>query len=152
MNQRAAVIIIKDGKMLLMYRERNGKKYFAVPGGMIEDGETPEQAAIREVKEETNLDVILGAKLFDFEREIYEHNGIKHYHGNPNGKVHEYFFLAESFSGEVALGGEELGHNSEDNYYELVWIDIGKLDRINMLPPEAKKRIIDELRKNKQPC
>ena len=135
-----------------MHRIRAGVEFFAVPGGMVENGETPEQAAIREAKEETNLDVVLGGKLFDFQREIYEHNGVREYHGAPHGKVHEYFFLTDSFSGVAMLGGEELEHSSVDNFYELAWIDIGNLDRINLLPPVAKKRIIDELRKNNQSC
>lgn len=63
MSQRSAAIIIKDGRILLMRRLRDGFEYYAVPGGTIEEGETSEAATIREVKEETDLDVELG-KLF----------------------------------------------------------------------------------------
>lgn len=152
MNQRAAVIIVKENNILLMHRMRSGKEYFAVPGGMVEDGETPEQAAIREAKEETNLDVVLGTKLFDFEREIYEHNGFKNYHGSLDGNVHEYFFLVHSFSGGAMLGGEELERSSVENHYALKWVNCQDLETIELLPPEAKKRIIEELRKNNQSC
>ena len=42
MTQRAAAIVMKDNKILLMYRRRNGFEYYAVPGGHIENGEKPE--------------------------------------------------------------------------------------------------------------
>lgn len=45
----------QDGKVLLQRRGDSNKWGF--PGGAIEIGETPEMAAIREVKEETGLDV-----------------------------------------------------------------------------------------------
>lgn len=50
-------IIYKDenDRILFMKREDNGQ--WMLPGGHIDAGETPEQAAIREFKEETNIDV-----------------------------------------------------------------------------------------------
>ena len=45
----------QEGKVLLQKRGDSGKWGF--PGGAVELGETPEQAAIRELKEETGLDV-----------------------------------------------------------------------------------------------
>lgn len=57
---RSVAIVIRDGKILmerLCYKDaNNGKEFFSVPGGGIEEGETPEQAAIRELKEECGLD------------------------------------------------------------------------------------------------
>lgn len=46
------------GRVLLQKRGDSGKWGF--PGGAIEIGETPEMAAVREVKEETGLDVSVG--------------------------------------------------------------------------------------------
>ena len=45
----------QEGKVLLQKRGDSGKWGF--PGGAVELGETPEQAAVRELKEETGLDV-----------------------------------------------------------------------------------------------
>lgn len=51
--------IITDGGKVLMIRrrEREGKLLWAFPGGGIEDGESPEQAAVREAAEEVGLEV-----------------------------------------------------------------------------------------------
>ena len=53
----ATLICIKGDKILLVKRAFDpGKGEWSLPGGFIELGETPEEAAKRELKEETNLD------------------------------------------------------------------------------------------------
>ena len=53
-----SLICRRDGKFLLVERGKEPwKGWLAFPGGSIEAGETPEVAAMRELKEETNLDV-----------------------------------------------------------------------------------------------
>ncbi len=49
--------------MLINEREydRPDQNYWLTPGGGIDPGESPAQAAVREVREETGLDVLLGA-------------------------------------------------------------------------------------------
>lgn len=49
---RAQCLVIRDHKMLMVKHRVDGVEYFCTPGGGIEMGETPEQAAIRELKEE----------------------------------------------------------------------------------------------------
>ncbi len=55
----ASVAIIKYEGKLLMITRKNGEfsGYWETPGGHIEQGETPEEAVIREVKEEAGVDV-----------------------------------------------------------------------------------------------
>ena len=51
-------IIVHEGKILLEKRKSApGKGKWSVPGGLVELGESIEQAVIREVKEETGLEV-----------------------------------------------------------------------------------------------
>jgi 8-oxo-dGTP diphosphatase len=55
-----AVIYLPDGRLVLVQRKRNPYKgLWALPGGGVEVGETVEQACIREVREETGLEVQL---------------------------------------------------------------------------------------------
>lgn len=59
----AADVIIKSGKGVVLIRRKNFPSGWAIPGGFINYGETAEQAAIRESREETGLD-IENLKLF----------------------------------------------------------------------------------------
>jgi len=55
--KRAGVLVLRDSSVLLVRQYRfliNGLSW-EVPGGKVDDGENPEEAAIREVREETGL-------------------------------------------------------------------------------------------------
>ena len=61
-----------DGKYLIIRRTKikRGKinllpEYWDIPGGMVEEGEMPKDAAIRETKEEVNLDITIGPILHE---------------------------------------------------------------------------------------
>jgi 8-oxo-dGTP pyrophosphatase MutT (NUDIX family) len=45
---RAAVVIVENGRVALIERVRDRHTYFVFPGGRAEDGESPQQAAVRE--------------------------------------------------------------------------------------------------------
>lgn len=70
--KRAAAVIIRN-RQLLMVREKgigstgrhNGREYWTLPGGGIQPGETSEQAAMREVAEETGLEPLTAGFLYD---------------------------------------------------------------------------------------
>ncbi|MCE5294869.1 MAG: NUDIX hydrolase [Chlamydiales bacterium] len=61
MKEAALTIIFYDEKILLV--KRRDVPVWVLPGGGIDDGETPEIAAIREAKEETGLDVAITRKV-----------------------------------------------------------------------------------------
>lgn len=68
----AHALVKIDDKYLLIKRTKikRGKpnslpEYWDIPGGMVEEGETPSIAAIRETKEEVNLDVRIGTVLHE---------------------------------------------------------------------------------------
>ena len=55
----AVALVDVDGRILISQRPKNKSMsgLWEFPGGKIEDGENPEQALIRELKEELNIDV-----------------------------------------------------------------------------------------------
>jgi 8-oxo-dGTP diphosphatase len=54
-------IVMREGKVLLIQRGRDpGRGLWALPGGMVDVGETLQQAVARETREETCLDVEVG--------------------------------------------------------------------------------------------
>ena len=63
--QRAATVLLHrpDGKILMQLRDDGGGKEIPFPnawnfpGGLVEDGETPLEAAVREIKEEYDLEI-----------------------------------------------------------------------------------------------
>jgi 8-oxo-dGTP diphosphatase len=57
---RAAVVIVENGRVALIERVRDRHTYFKFPGGRVEDGESPQQAAVREAHEELGVSVELG--------------------------------------------------------------------------------------------
>jgi len=127
---RATAVIIKDGLILLIHRFFKNKEYFALPGGGVEEGETPEQAVIREIKEETNFDAHINKKLWEF----YE---------NYDKRIHHYFLVTD-FSGDMELGGPEAIKNSKENSYSLEWHNIKDISRLKIEPEEGKNRIFKE--------
>ena len=127
MHDRAAVIIIDENKILLLRRIKKGKEYYVIPGGTIEEGEKPEETAVREIKEETNLDIELG-EVFCSVNDSW-HNGV--------------YFLAKKFSGELKLGSPELERINDNNKYYLEWVHKGDLQKLLLYPEEVKKKIIE---------
>ena len=61
---RVAGILIEDNKILLIQHHKNNKKYWLIPGGGNDWGETTKEALIREYKEETNMDIEVDEFLF----------------------------------------------------------------------------------------
>lgn len=85
----ANVAVIHDGKVLLTRRDDFG--VWCLPGGMVEEAESVAEAAIRETKEETGLDVTL-TRLVG----VYSRLG-----GLPD--IHAVLYTAQPIGGELRL-------------------------------------------------
>lgn len=64
----ADVIIYEPGRGVVIIRRRHAPIGFALPGGFIDEGEQAEEAAVREMREETGLDVELTGLLGVYSR------------------------------------------------------------------------------------
>jgi 8-oxo-dGTP diphosphatase len=67
---RACAAVIHDDMILMVNHQNGPHNYWTLPGGGVNDGETFEQAVVREVKEESGLDVTVGDLLFTEEYEF----------------------------------------------------------------------------------
>lgn len=102
----SAAIIEKDGKTLLVKRKYPPfKGDWSLPAGFVEYGESPQDCAIRETYEETNLKVKLSSVF-----------GV--YSGQDDPRTHAILivYLTENATGELKPGddAEELGFFSQD--------------------------------------
>ncbi|EDK72242.1 NUDIX hydrolase [candidate division TM7 genomosp. GTL1] len=132
MRRSARAIIIENGKLLAFERHRRTKEgqkihYLSIPGGGIDGNETPEQAVVRELKEELLVEVKpikLVAHLFTDATE--EHHSQEH-----------YFFLCSRIAGEPRfnLASDEARYGRQDDTYRVVWRDLGDMDAVPSLHP-----------------
>jgi ADP-ribose pyrophosphatase YjhB (NUDIX family) len=68
-----AVVLDPDARILLVLSEFDGKRMWFTPGGELDEGETPEQAILRELREEVGLtNVTLGPHIWH-RRAIWRH-------------------------------------------------------------------------------
>jgi ADP-ribose pyrophosphatase YjhB (NUDIX family) len=59
----AYAVVVQDGRLLLVHWNEGGRHGWTLPGGGIDPGEDPSDAAVREVREETGLDAVLDELL-----------------------------------------------------------------------------------------
>ena len=109
----AGALIIKDDKILCQRRTDNGK--WGLIGGLVEMNETYEQAALREVREETGLEV----KLDSFLGIFHNHNMV--WSNGDAAHVISAMFTASIISGEPRIDEEsyELRFFGKDEIPEL---------------------------------
>lgn len=131
-NIQARGIIIKEDKVMLMFRRKNGKEYYVFPGGHMQVGEQPLETAIREVNEETTVVSQNWLPVFEFKYRFEKEN-----------EEIEYYFIAYWKSGTPTLSGEESRRSTELNYYEPMWVEIEKLKDINIVPLRAKEWVMN---------
>lgn len=133
---RAVAIIVNDGKVLLIHRISHGKEYHVFPGGGVENGETVEQAVLREVQEETSLEVKIEKLLY---HHIYDDN------------TEQFFYLCQYVSGKPKLGdGNEARdmEKSNDNFYNPDWYEIKGLPQLLLYPLEIRDWFIEDIKTN----
>ncbi|MFI0900522.1 NUDIX hydrolase [Streptomyces sp. NPDC020983] len=96
-----AIIAHNGAVLMIRRRQKEGELLWAFPGGAVEEGETPEQAAVREVAEEVGLTVVAEKVLGD--------------------RVHPKTGRAMVYTACTVEGGE-LAVLDEDEIAEVAWV------------------------------
>lgn len=121
MRNRAGIILIHEGRLALMERHKQGRHYFAFPGGGVDDGETDEQAAVREAREELGIEVVVEKKAAEVLRD---------------GRRKQVYFLVRWVDGEYGTGtGEEFDEVDDFNgTYNPIWMPLEDVLTKNVVP------------------
>ena len=135
MRTRAGIVLIEDNKVALIERHRGGLDYFVFPGGGVDEGETPEQGAIRETMEELGLEVVIKQKL-----------AIIHF-----SQSDQFYYLVERVGGKFGTGtGEEFTDADPDNpdegVYIPIWMPVEELPQHEKIFPESIAKLVLESR------
>lgn len=118
-----AAIIIKDNKVFATQRGYGDfKDGWEFPGGKVEEGETPQEALMREIREELAADIRVG-ELFDTVEYDY-----------PEFHLSMKCYICELVSEEMVLKEHEAAR----------WLGRGELDTVDWLP--ADKGLIEGLK------
>ena len=137
MRTRAGIVLIKENKVALIERHRAGLDYFVFPGGGVDEGETHEQAAIRETLEELGITVKIKQKVAEI---------------TLGPKSRQIYFLVEYVSGEFGTGtGEEFTdsdpNDPDEGIYVPIWMPIDELPRrTNIYPVDVSKLVVKSVK------
>jgi 8-oxo-dGTP diphosphatase len=122
-----AVVVRGDRALIIKRAHEPRKGEWSLPGGLLELGESLADAARREIKEETNLDIEVGPIIETFDR----------VHRDDQGRIRYHFvivdFVCWSDSGEAVPGSDADG---------VAWVTAPEIDqyKVNAHAAEVLRR------------
>jgi 8-oxo-dGTP diphosphatase len=114
---RVAVCILDGDRILLVQHLKNGRRYWLLPGGGVEVGETLAETALRELREETGYEIEVGRLLLVCESL------------EPKGR----HLVNMVFAGEVRGGSLRAG--LDGRLVDAGWLPVDDLASLEMYPP-----------------
>lgn len=118
MKNRSMAIVVRDGAILVEKIFLEGRYFYTIPGGGIEEGETPSEAVLRELREECGLEGIIRSPLSIIHRKA--------------GNV-EYVFEVEVSENQIAIIGQDPELSPEEQIIkDVCWVklrDMSEKDR-----------------------
>lgn len=112
--QNGSAIIVENEKKEILLEERVDRNLWCLPGGLQELGETFEEVAVRELKEETGLDTKIEDLIL-----INVISGETRKNSYPNGDIvynNTVLFLVNKYTGDLSTDYEELTDNNNQNF------------------------------------
>ena len=125
-------IVVYDQKVLILKRVRpssDGLGYWELPGGGLEYGETPHQALIRELKEETNLDIKILKPVYTFTaiRPDYQTVGI----GFLSIPTNNHVIISDEHTDYQFVTSEELKNYLDEKIYNDIIFTLKEYENMN---------------------
>jgi 8-oxo-dGTP diphosphatase len=125
-------VLLRDGKILIGQRKRGGRHplKWEFPGGKVEPGEDPRVALARELREELNVEAVIGEELDSYE--VNYGDGFR---------LMLHFFRVTQFQGEpYNLDFEQIAWEKPERLpeYDFLEGDVTFVSRIAARPAEAE--------------
>lgn len=134
MSQAVRAIVIRDDKLLVMHRNKFGHEYYTLVGGGVDIGETLEQSLMREISEETSIQVDNPRLVFIQTSDgFYEQQNV---------------FLCNYVAGEPNLSpeSEEAKINKlGQNLYTPMWLPLQALPAVPFMSTKLQAALLDAL-------
>ena len=123
----AAIIIDEDKVFATQRGYGNYKGWWEFPGGKVEEGETPEVALVREIKEELDTEIAVGRRLTTVE---YDY---------PEFHLSMDCFICEIISGDLTLLEHEAAR----------WLPVDDMKQVKWLPADIE--VVEAVEKMSEP-